>query len=185
MLTANEILDITYGDGSVWAVSKPRDVLRLPPEGLPLDELQSVPPANRDDLIPPGVGIGERIRVRQRNTGIAFGANMLWLFRPGVRAVDRLDPRTGRLRASLRPGFAVDDLAVNNHGLWLVRSLVDPEPASSITRFDPHTLQATGSVRVLGVVHDMAVDEERLWAVVLRGPPSPRQPSLLLEIASG
>jgi hypothetical protein len=181
----NEILDITYGDGSVWAVAKPRDVLRLPYQGLPLDEVQAIPPASRDALIPPGAGTGDRIRVHQRNTAIVFGADMLWLFRPGGRTLRRLDPHTGRLQASLHLGFAFDDVAVNDDGLWLVRSPTGAKPSSLIARFDPDTLRASGLTRVSGVVHSMAVDAEHLWAIVLKGPPSPWQPALLLEIGPG
>ncbi|HEY7951232.1 MAG TPA: hypothetical protein VID51_10450 [Solirubrobacterales bacterium] len=184
LASRNEILDITYANGAVWALANPRDVLRLPPQGLPQGVLGQVPRPNLNDLVPPEVGIGERVRVRQRNTAIAFGNDMLWLYEPGGRTIRRLDPHTGRLRPSLHPGIAFDDVAVNADGLWLAQKYVShTHPASRLTRFDPNTMESQGSIRLPGVIQSMALDRERLWVTLLQGPPSPLEPALLIEVA--
>jgi streptogramin lyase len=170
---------LAAGNGAIWTTDDLAQVLRvdpatgeptaLPPAGCTLDAITTG--LGSTWIVCPGSTLGTVLEVDPfdltsreipmpgnlgATTGVGAARGTLWIAASGFLVrVDQL----GR-RAELVEGVTADDVAVDQHGVWVVDEL-----ASTVTRIDPATGQPGRAVEVPGAIDDVAAGSGSLWVL--------------------
>jgi YVTN family beta-propeller protein len=128
-------------------------------------------------LDPTGSRFAQSVRAGPTPTGVALGHASVWVcdlsrFRPGQAprgdwpvgprytggAVQRIDPRTGRIRAWIAVGGAPAAIAVGEGGVWVTNNLDD-----TVSEIDPETNRVTAEVAVGDSPLGIAAGSGAVW----------------------
>src|SRR5262249_25768558 len=141
---------IAGGEGVVWATACPF-VDRLSTDSGPLRFLHVVP------LPFPQPRPGEAYRSTLQAAVIGHGS--LWVTGDMLdRRVWRLDPRSGRILATIRLPFAPGAIASGPSGVWITGPLDD-----LVARIDPRTGRVGPSIAVGRGAGGVAVSRDSVW----------------------
>jgi YVTN family beta-propeller protein len=117
-----------------------------------------------------------------RRLAVAAGEGAVWVV--GGQTLWRVNPRTGRLVATIRLDFAPADVAAGAGGVWLADGR-----AGTVVRVDPGSNRVTARIRTGRGPRSVAVGSDQVW-VANRGDGTvaridPRRNAVLRTIAVG
>jgi YVTN family beta-propeller protein len=153
--TAGDVTTIASGPDGAWLVAsntayRLADVSVVPPLG-----------AGRTDAkvpIPPTSPLDEN-HVGEDQAGMAVGENGVWVLGDAVdRRLSVIDPRTARIRATIRLPFAPGGGAAGLGGVWVTAQLGD-----KVVRIDPRTKRIVATIAVGRAPWGVAVGEGAVW----------------------
>jgi YVTN family beta-propeller protein len=102
--------------------------------------------------------VAERFPARLgARSAMAIGLGSVWLA-AGSGPVQRLDPATGRITASVRLGNGPKAMVVGHDAAWVVN-----EDEGSVTRIDPRTTSVVRSISVGADPVAIAMDPDAIW----------------------
>jgi DNA-binding beta-propeller fold protein YncE len=150
-----EILEVTYGAGSVWVSSgyypgAAKVVLRIDPQ------------TNR---------VVETIPV-DTPSGLDFGHGSVWVTSAGHGTLSRIDPESGKVVAKIEVGKGAVDIATDegSGAVWVADWLKN----GKLTRVDPETNRVVAQIPIRpgaqeGGASSVAVGEGAVWAQSVDG----------------
>jgi hypothetical protein len=89
---------------------------------------------------------------------VALGDDAVWIAIDHPNGVWRLDPRTGKVLATIKLSFSPADIAVGETGVWIADPLGD-----SVVRIDPSTDRVAATFRVGRTPEHLAVGAGSVW----------------------
>jgi streptogramin lyase len=89
---------------------------------------------------------------------VAVGDDAVWIAIDHPNGVWRLDPRTGKVLATIKLSFSPADIAVGETGVWIADPLGD-----SVVRIDPSTDRVAATFRVGRTPEHLAVGAGSVW----------------------
>ncbi len=148
-------LSLAIGAGSVWVLSDSAGVLTR------IDPVKNV--------------IQAKIKVLPFSYCVAFGYNAVWITNTGkvknifstgmvegkyAGSVQRINPETNQVVATISAGIAPRFLAVGENGIWILN-----QGDGTVSRIDPNTnkLIATIDAKVVGLGGDIAAGAGKVW----------------------
>jgi DNA-binding beta-propeller fold protein YncE len=148
-------LSLAIGAGSVWVLSDSSGVLTR------INPLKN--------------NIQKRIKVKPLSYCVAFGYDAVWVTNTGhVKykwktgeaiatkrgSIQRIDPMTNKVKATIDVGLAPLFLAAGENGIWTLN-----QGDGTVSRIDPHTnkLKATIDVKASGGGGDIATGAGKVW----------------------
>ena len=93
---------------------------------------------------------------------LAAGAGALWHVQNG--AVERFDPVTGNLIATVRVAGRADDIAFGAGAVWIT-----DQRDGRVYRIDPATSQVAATISVPGISRAISAAEDTVWVMSSRG----------------
>jgi len=148
---------IAGGRSGIWAVAGSADLhqsvaYRLTDVAYGVGKIQRRVPIDSAQLI-------DEANVRADGAGIAVGDSGVWVLGDAVeRRLWQIDPRTARIRASVKLPFAPGGVASGLGGVWVTAQLQD-----WLARIDPHTGRIVATIRVGRAPRGVAVDGGSVW----------------------
>lgn len=148
-------LSLAIGAGSVWVLSDSAGILAR------IDPAKNV--------------VQAKIKVLPFSYCVAFGYDAVWITNTGnvknifstgmvegknQGSVQRINPKTNEVVATITTGIAPRFLAVGENGIWALN-----QGDGSVSRIDPYTnkLIATIDVKVVGIGGDIAAGAGKIW----------------------
>jgi DNA-binding beta-propeller fold protein YncE len=140
--------------GFLWTGSIPTsgsEVLKIDP--VTRKVLWRTPVGFKRGFLPP-----QQAALRGNVILVALGDDAVWVAIDHPNGVWRLDPRTGKVLATIKLGFIPADIAVGETGVWIADPLGD-----SVVRIDPSTDRVADTFRVGRAPEHLAVGAGSVW----------------------
>ena len=152
--------ELAAGEGAIWAGNVGgRDstnalvsVSRIDPDSGEITRTAKLPSGGEGFL--PTAGLPR----------LAVGAGAVWAINPDG-SVSRLDPRTGRVVAQVKPELPAGTIAAGDEGVWFLSF----EGSSAVMRIDPRTNRVSRTIEVsTPELRGVAVGGGSVWATALQ-----------------
>ena len=110
----------------------------------------------------PLVGIGGR--------GVATGLGAAWVAVSRQKALFKLDPASGRVRARVALPTSPQGVAVGKDAVWVGLSTLEPDVPDSLVRIDPRKLRITDTYPIIEGIRTLVASPTGIWIVHRHNP---------------
>ena len=159
------------GDGSLWVIDYAEgSISRIDAR---TNRLGATVPVGDPRSLPPGCGPGTvhdapygsfLVRGCDLPSAVTVAAGSLWIARNDVRVVERMDPRSLKVTATIPTGVRVLGMAGNDSAIWLAAYEDD-----TVLRIDPAVNRVNLTVHLIHGPAAFAISARSLWVSRTRG----------------